>query len=115
MLPLDSSRMASTWGAIRGFSMRIVTSALTIDAPRDASRSRTSRRNTDECASFHLLSLDDQGDKARTEANCATLAANQQVVGLAGFTTRPCSEAGAVFAAKENMALVGAFSGTPAG
>jgi branched-chain amino acid transport system substrate-binding protein len=62
---------------------------------------------------IHLLSLDDQGDKARTEANCATLAANQQVVGLAGFTTRPCSEAGAVFAAKEGMALVGAFSGTP--
>src|SRR3954464_3447590 len=61
----------------------------------------------------HLLSLDDQGDKAKTEANCATLAANQQVVGLAGFTTRPCSEAGAVFAAKEGMALVGAFSGTP--
>jgi ABC-type branched-subunit amino acid transport system substrate-binding protein len=62
---------------------------------------------------IQLLSLDDQGDKARTEANCATLAANQQVVGLAGFTTRPCSEAGAVFAARDGMALVGAFSGTP--
>jgi branched-chain amino acid transport system substrate-binding protein len=62
---------------------------------------------------IQLLSLDDVGDKAKTEANCATLAANRQIVGLAGFTTRPCSEAGAVFAAKEGLALVGAFSGTP--
>jgi ABC-type branched-subunit amino acid transport system substrate-binding protein len=60
-----------------------------------------------------LLTLDDQGDKAKTEANCETLNNNRQVVGLAGFTTRPCSEAGAVFAAREGLALVGAFSGTP--
>ena len=62
---------------------------------------------------IQLLSLDDQGDKAKTEANVAALAANRQVVGLTGFTTRPCSEMGAVMAAKEGIALVGAFSGTP--
>jgi branched-chain amino acid transport system substrate-binding protein len=60
-----------------------------------------------------LLSLDDAGDKSRTETNVASLAANKQVVGLTGFTTRPCSEAGAVLSAKEGLALVGAFSGTP--
>lgn len=60
-----------------------------------------------------LLSLDDQGDKAKTEANVEMLTANKQVMGLTGFTTRPCSEAGAVMAAKEGIALVGAFSGTP--
>ncbi len=60
-----------------------------------------------------LLSLDDVGDKAKTEANIATLLANRQVLGLTGFTTRPCSEAGAVIAGKEGIALVGAFSGTP--
>jgi branched-chain amino acid transport system substrate-binding protein len=62
---------------------------------------------------IQLLSLDDQGDKAKTEANVDMLTANKQVVGLTGFTTRPCSEAGAVMAAKEGIALVGAFSGTP--
>jgi len=60
-----------------------------------------------------LLSLDDQGDKAKTEANTELLNANRQVIGLTGYTTRPCSEAGAVMAAKEGIALVGAFSGTP--
>lgn len=60
-----------------------------------------------------LLTLDDQGDKARTESNVAMLCANRQVVGLTGFTTRPCSEAGALMAAHEGIALVGAFSGTP--
>jgi ABC-type branched-subunit amino acid transport system substrate-binding protein len=60
-----------------------------------------------------LLSVDDQGDKAKTEANVTALLANRQVVGLTGFTTRPCSEAGAVLAGKEGVALVGAFSGTP--
>jgi ABC-type branched-subunit amino acid transport system substrate-binding protein len=60
-----------------------------------------------------LLSLDDVGDKAKTEANVETLVANPRIVGLTGFTTRPCSEAGAVLAAKEGIALVGAFSGTP--
>lgn len=60
-----------------------------------------------------LLSLDDQGDKAKTEANTELLTANRQVIGLTGYTTRPCSEAGAVMAAKEGIALVGAFSGTP--
>jgi branched-chain amino acid transport system substrate-binding protein len=63
--------------------------------------------------SVHLLSLDDQGDKARTEANVELLTANPKVVGLTGFTTRPCSEAGAMMAAQEGIALVGAFSGTP--
>jgi ABC-type branched-subunit amino acid transport system substrate-binding protein len=62
---------------------------------------------------IQLLSLDDQGDKAKTEANVAALTANRQVVGLTGFTTRPCSEMGATMAAKEGIALVGAFSGTP--
>ncbi|NUO73971.1 MAG: ABC transporter substrate-binding protein, partial [Frateuria sp.] len=60
-----------------------------------------------------LLTLDDQGDKARTESNVAMLSANRQVVGLTGFTTRPCSETGAMLAAREGIALVGAFSGTP--
>ena len=60
-----------------------------------------------------LLSLDDQGDKARTEANVEQLSGNGKVVALTGFTTRPCSEAGAVMAAQEGIALVGAFSGTP--
>jgi ABC-type branched-subunit amino acid transport system substrate-binding protein len=60
-----------------------------------------------------LLSLDDQGDKVKTEANVAQLTENQRVVALTGFTTRPCSEAGAVMAAQEGIALVGAFSGTP--
>jgi branched-chain amino acid transport system substrate-binding protein len=60
-----------------------------------------------------LVSLDDQGDKAKTEANVAALVGNHQITGLTGFTTRPCSEAGAVLAAKEGIALVGAFSGTP--
>lgn len=60
-----------------------------------------------------LLTLDDQGDKARTETNVSMLCANRQIVGLTGFTTRPCSEAGAVLAAREGIALVGAFSGTP--
>jgi ABC-type branched-subunit amino acid transport system substrate-binding protein len=41
------------------------------------------------------------------------LTENAKVVGLTGFTTRPCSEAGAVLAAQEGIALVGAFSGTP--
>jgi ABC-type branched-subunit amino acid transport system substrate-binding protein len=63
--------------------------------------------------SVHLLSLDDQGDKTRTEANVELLTANPKVVGLTGFTTRPCSEAGAMMAAQEGIALVGAFSGTP--
>jgi branched-chain amino acid transport system substrate-binding protein len=60
-----------------------------------------------------LLSLDDAGDKVKTEANVATLCANKQVTGLTGFTTRPCSESGALLSAKEGIALVGAFSGTP--
>ena len=60
-----------------------------------------------------LLAMDDQGDKAKTEANVAELVANQQVVGLTGCTTRPCSEAAALLAASEGIALVGAFSGTP--
>ncbi|MFL6695460.1 MAG: ABC transporter substrate-binding protein [Ramlibacter sp.] len=60
-----------------------------------------------------LLTLDDQGDKARTEANVKALVDDARVIGLTGFTTRPCSEAGALLAAKENIALVGAFSGTP--
>lgn len=60
-----------------------------------------------------LMSLDDQGDKARTEANVELLTGNAKVVALTGFTTRPCSEAGAVLAAQEGIALVGAFSGTP--
>jgi branched-chain amino acid transport system substrate-binding protein len=62
---------------------------------------------------IQLQSLDDQGDKAKTEANVEQLTANKQVVALTGFTTRPCSEAGALLAAKEGIALVGAFSGTP--
>src|SRR6188768_278425 len=60
-----------------------------------------------------LMSLDDQGDKAKTEANVELLTANARIAALTGFTTRPCSEAGAVLAAKEEIALVGAFSGTP--
>ena len=60
-----------------------------------------------------LLSMDDVGDKARTEANVTELVANRQVVGLTGCTTRPCSEAAALLAATEGIALVGAFSGTP--
>lgn len=60
-----------------------------------------------------LMSLDDQGDKARTQANVELLTGNARVVALTGFTTRPCSEAGAVMAAHEGIALVGAFSGTP--
>jgi branched-chain amino acid transport system substrate-binding protein len=62
---------------------------------------------------LQLLTLDDQGDKARTEANVRTLVDDQRVVALTGFTTRPCAEAGALMAAKDNIALVGAFSGTP--
>jgi branched-chain amino acid transport system substrate-binding protein len=60
-----------------------------------------------------LLSLDDQGDKTKTEANVAALVANRQVVGMTGFTTRPCSEAAALMAASHGIAMVGAFSGTP--
>lgn len=60
-----------------------------------------------------LLSMDDQGDKAKTEANIAELVANRQVVGVTGCTTRPCSEAAALLAASEGIALIGAFSGTP--
>ena len=60
-----------------------------------------------------LMSLDDQGDKAKTEANVAALLANRHVVGMTGFTTRPCSEAAALIAASHGIALVGAFSGTP--
>ncbi len=60
-----------------------------------------------------LVSMDDRGDKAKTDANTQTLAADSRVVGLTGFTTRPCSEAGALRAAQEGIALVGAFSGTP--
>jgi len=60
-----------------------------------------------------LLSLDDQGDKAKTEANVEALTGNGRILALTGFTTRPCSEAGAVMAAHEGIALVGAFSGTP--
>jgi branched-chain amino acid transport system substrate-binding protein len=63
--------------------------------------------------SVQLLSLDDEGDKTKTEANVTALVANQHITGLTGLTTRPCSEAGAVLAAKEGIALVGAFSGTP--
>lgn len=61
----------------------------------------------------NLLSLDDQGEKAKTEANVTALVGNRAVVGLTGFTTRPCSEAAAVMAAQDGIALVGAFSGTP--
>lgn len=71
------------------------------------------RRGGIDGRQVQLLSLDDQGDKAKTEANIAALVANRQLVGLTGFTTRPCSEAAAVMAAKEGIALVGAFSGTP--
>ena len=60
-----------------------------------------------------LMSLDDQGDKAKTETNVRMLTDNPRVTALTGFTTRPCSEAGAVLAATEGIALVGAFSGTP--
>jgi ABC-type branched-subunit amino acid transport system substrate-binding protein len=60
-----------------------------------------------------LLAMDDQGDKAKTESNIAELVANRQVVGLTGCTTRPCSEAAALLAASDGIALVGAFSGTP--
>jgi branched-chain amino acid transport system substrate-binding protein len=60
-----------------------------------------------------LLSLDDVGDKAKTEANVKELVANKQVVGMSGFTTRPCSEAAALLAAANGIAMVGAFSGTP--
>jgi branched-chain amino acid transport system substrate-binding protein len=60
-----------------------------------------------------LISLDDQGEKAKTEANVEVLAGNSRVVALTGFTTRPCSEAGAMLSAREGIALVGAFSGTP--
>jgi branched-chain amino acid transport system substrate-binding protein len=60
-----------------------------------------------------LLSLDDQGDKVKTQANVAALVANPQVVGMTGFTTRPCAEAAALMAASEGIAMVGAFSGTP--
>lgn len=60
-----------------------------------------------------LLTLDDQGDKTKTEANVKALVGDARVIGLTGFTTRPCSEAGALLAASENIALVGAFSGTP--
>ncbi|MFC5499438.1 ABC transporter substrate-binding protein [Caenimonas terrae] len=60
-----------------------------------------------------LLTLDDQGDKGKTEANVKELVANHQVIGLTGCTTRPCSEAAALLAAGEGIALVGAFSGTP--
>jgi len=60
-----------------------------------------------------LMSLDDQGDKAKTEANVELLTGNAKIAALTGFTTRPCSEAGAILAAKEEIALVGAFSGTP--
>lgn len=60
-----------------------------------------------------LVSMDDQGDKAKTEANVAALVANRQIVGVTGCTTRPCSEAAALLAASEGIALVGAFSGTP--
>ena len=60
-----------------------------------------------------LLSLDDVGDKAKTEANVKELVANRQVVGMTGFTTRPCSEAAALLAASHGIAMVGAFSGTP--
>ncbi|MEP6792003.1 MAG: ABC transporter substrate-binding protein, partial [Ramlibacter sp.] len=62
---------------------------------------------------INLISVDDVGDKTKTEANVAALVANKQVVGLTGFTTRPCSEAAAVMAATDGIALVGAFSGTP--
>ncbi|TWO70686.1 ABC transporter substrate-binding protein [Caenimonas sedimenti] len=61
----------------------------------------------------HLVSLDDKGDKAQTEANVTAFVGNKDILGLTGFTTRPCSEAGAVMAAKDGIALVGAFSGTP--
>jgi branched-chain amino acid transport system substrate-binding protein len=61
----------------------------------------------------NLLSMDDLGDKAKTEANIAELVTNRQVVGITGCTTRPCSEAAALRAASEGIALVGAFSGTP--
>ena len=60
-----------------------------------------------------LVSMDDQGDKAKTEANVAALVANRQIIGVTGCTTRPCSEAAALLAASEGIALVGAFSGTP--
>jgi branched-chain amino acid transport system substrate-binding protein len=60
-----------------------------------------------------LVSVDDQGDKAKTEANVTTFIADRDVMGLTGFTTRPCSEAAAVMAAANGIALVGAFSGTP--
>lgn len=60
-----------------------------------------------------LASLDDQGDKVKTEANVAALIANRQVIGMTGFTTRPCSEAAALMAASHGIAMVGAFSGTP--
>ena len=50
-----------------------------------------------------LLSMDDQGDKAKTEANVAELIANRQLVGLTGCTTRPCSEAAEAVTATETV------------
>jgi branched-chain amino acid transport system substrate-binding protein len=60
-----------------------------------------------------LVSLDDAGDKTRTDANIQSLLGTHRAVCLAGFTTRPCAELAAQVSAAQGVALIGAFSGTP--
>ncbi len=61
---------------------------------------------------IELIALDDAGDPKKTEANLKDLF-GRGVTAFVGATTRPCSELAAQFAAANDLALVGAFSGTP--
>ncbi len=121
---VGAAAIAAPWGAVFAASPVVVGQSAALTGPQSgfgvamrdgilAAFNRQNRQGGWNGRPLQLLSLDDKGDKAQTEANVNELVGNRDVLGLTGFTTRPCSEAGAVMAAKEGIALVGAFSGTP--
>lgn len=121
---LGAAAVAAPWGTSFAANTVVVGQSAALTGPQagfggamrdgiQAAFARFNRQGGWNGRTLQLLSLDDKGDKAQTEANVAELVGNKDVLGLTGFTTRPCSEAGAVMAAKEGIALVGAFSGTP--
>ena len=121
---VGAATIACPWGTSFAASPVVVGQSAALTGPqagfglamRDgilAAFNRFNRQGGWNGRAVHLVSLDDKGDKAQTEANVTAFVGNKDVLGLTGFTTRPCSEAGAVMAAKEGIVLIGAFSGTP--
>lgn len=121
---LGAATIAMPWGASLAAAPVIIGQSAALTGPQSgfgvamrdgilAAFARFNRQGGWNGRPLQLLTLDDKGDKAQTEANVLQLVASKDILGLTGFTTRPCSEVGAVLSAKEGIALVGAFSGTP--